>query len=183
MSNDFEELETLWKSGSRSEVEPSLQQTVIKQTRMWYLLLVAEVIALLIGLFFPFVIVIQNPEPFWIFWAVDLWGVVAISGWFTLTRARSLLYDLDQTTEAYERLLRKRYSHQIIVSQLGILLASIQFVVLPLLYWYKITAKSINESASPIAFVIVLLVMVGYILTMLRVAKSTRRKLNHLTSN
>jgi len=183
MSNDLEDLEALWKSGSQLKVEPSLQQTVIKQTRMWYLLFIAEVIAILIGLVFPFVIVIQNPEPFWIFWAVDLWGVVAISGWFTLTRARSLLFDLDQTTQAYERLLRKRYSHQIKASHIGVLLASIQFVVLPLLYWYQMSAKSINESASPLSFVIVLLVMGGYILTMLRVAKSTRRKLNHLATN
>jgi len=131
----------------------------------------------------PFVIVIQYPEPFWIFWAVDLWGVVAISGWFTLIRARSLLFGLDQTTEAYERLLRKRYSHQIKASHIGVLLASIQFVVLPLLYWYQLTAKNINESASPFAFVIVLLVMGGYILMMLRVAKSTRQKLNHLAEN
>ncbi len=180
MSNQLEDLESLWKDDSRPETQSSLQQTVIKQTRMWYLLLVAEVIAILIGIVVPLFVVIQNPEPFWIFWAVDLWGVVAISGWFTLTRARSLLSDLDHTTEAYARLLRKRYSHQIKASRIGILLASIQFVVLPLLFWYQIDAKSVDESASPLTFLIVLFVMGGYILTMLGVAKNTRRKLVRL---
>lgn len=177
MSNELEDLESLWQSGLRSGTEYSLRQSVIKQTRMWYLLLVAEATAILIGIVVPLFVVIQNPEPFWIFWAVNLWGVVAISGWFTLSRARSLLADLDQTTEAYVRLLRKRYSHQIKASRIGILLGSIQFVVLPLLFWYQIDAKSADEGASPLTFLIVLFVMGGYVLRSLRVVKNTRRKL------
>ena len=180
MSESHDDLQALWKAGDPSPVDPDLYRTVIKQTRWWYIVLAIEIFAILIGITVPLATVIRNPEPFWIAWAVDLWGVVAISGWFVLTRAKNLLTEPDQTTDAYARFLRQRYEHQIKVSRIGAVLASLQFVILPLLALWQIDSMRIELSSVIGVYAGVLLVMAGYIGVMARVARNARRKIKYL---
>ena len=180
MTDQFDEVEALWKTPVANQPLPDLQNEVVKQTRRWYLLIATEVLAILIGIVVPLVVVLETPEPFWFVWAIDLWGVVLVSSWFTFTRVRDVLSELDQSTQGYQKTLQRRYTLQVNASKAGILLALLQFIILPLLAWWDLSTKDLVFADVALTYALVLAVMAGYIVVMSRVRSNAEDQLKRL---
>jgi len=177
MSNAADDLENLWKNEEASPVDPELRQAVENQARRWYLLLGLEIVGIAIGIVAPLIAVIRNPDPFWVLWALDLWGVVGISSWFLIAKVKDMLIEIDQSTLAYERALRRRFQLQIKASNAGVILASLQFLILPLLGWWQISQDNAVPSELFYTYTSILVVMAIYIGVMLRVKSRSQRSI------
>ena len=178
MNEPIDDLEQLWKTGSDSEHQ--LHREVIGQARRWWFVLSIECLAICIGIVVPILVVARTPEPFWIVWAADLWGVVLISAWFVYLRIKDLLVDLDQSTDAYVTALHKRHTLQIRAARIGIFLALFQFLFLPLLGWWQTASLVGDVGRTIVTYAAVLGVMAIYIGVMARVVFASKTKLLEL---
>lgn len=177
MSDRTDELEMLWKDDDSKQIHPQLYQAVVSQERRWYLLLSLELVAIVVGIVLPLVIVLQNPNPFWFLWALDLWGVVAVSAWFFVAKVKDMLVELHQSTSAFEHAFRRRLQLQIRASNAGILLATLQFVILPLLGWWRVSLDGAEQSDLLITYAGILAVMAIYIVVLLRVKSLSHKRI------
>ena len=178
MTEPTDDLEVLWSH--ESEVHPQIHEEVIAQSRRWWLTSVFECLGLLVGVFAPLFVVLRSPEVFWVFWAVDIWIVVVISGWFVYLRIKDLLVDVEQTTKSYLAVLSARHRLQVRVANIGMLLASLQFITLPILAWWQMETEGVLLSEIAEVYGSVLIVMAAYIFMMARVSRVSKKKLSDL---
>ena len=191
MTQSDDQLSELWHN-AEAPLDPALGRKVRQQTRRWFLLLAAEITGIAIGIVIPLLTVLNNPGIFWLVWAADLWGVVGVSAWFVYQRARDLFTGSDETTGAFLALYRQRCLHQISACRVGIVLAALQFLILPGLFWWQsgmtVGESGVTGSASSAArwqdllvpYLAVLTVMGIYIVIMTRLIRRTRAQLASL---
>ncbi|MEM7000868.1 MAG: hypothetical protein AAF529_08780 [Pseudomonadota bacterium] len=174
---NLDDMSSLWRSAESAPPPADLRQRVQAQTRRWQLLIALEALLLVIGIVVPAMQLIEQVDPFRLVWAADIWGVTLIAGWFTLQKVRGLMSATGETTAAYRQLMIRRHEHQIGACRAGLVLAGLQFLVVPALLFLWGNAKSEAALQNVVLSSVVLLLMGGYMAYMARQIKRSRAEL------
>lgn len=184
----LKDLGDLWQTPQQAPASDELGDlltTVQRQTLRWRWLIAMEAALVVVGVLVPLLALLEHTSWGRWLWALDIWAVVLIGGWFTWQKARFLVGTVAETTQDYVELLIRRHQHQMRVARAGLWLAGLQFVVVPLVVWLGASPDPSHVGLSrytsnTTAMLLVLLGMGIYMVFMARQLRTSRRELQLL---